>query len=73
VTIISGGIKDNVLPSSATARGKHIEIDESLLTLPFLVNHRIAIHETPEEVVEFDRAVINNPNGKYVDYLKRKR
>jgi len=46
VTMISGGIKDNVLPSSATA----------------IVNHRIALHQTVEDVLEYDRKIINNPN-----------
>jgi carboxypeptidase PM20D1 len=45
VTIIEGGVKANVLPIRARA----------------LVNHRILPGETPESVVERDRAVIDDP------------
>lgn len=45
VTLIGGGTKENVLPDSATA----------------YINHRIHPHQSIEEVVEFDRRIVNDP------------
>lgn len=46
VTVINGGVKENVLPSSAEA----------------LVNHRIHPMQTVADVIEYDRQLINDPN-----------
>jgi len=45
VTLINGGIKTNVLPLTANAS----------------VNHRISSHQTPEDVLEYDRKIVNDP------------
>lgn len=45
VTVIEGGVKANVLPPRATAR----------------INHRVMIGETPEGVVDYLEAVIDDP------------
>lgn len=45
VTTIQGGTKENVLPDSASA----------------IINHRVHQAQTPEEIIEFDRRLINDP------------
>lgn len=45
VTMVQGGTKENVLPDSASA----------------IINHRIHQAQTIEEVIEFDKKLINDP------------
>ncbi|CAL4076143.1 unnamed protein product, partial [Meganyctiphanes norvegica] len=48
VTIVQAGVKENVIPTSASA----------------IINHRVHPGQTLEEVLEYDRAVINDPQVK---------
>jgi carboxypeptidase PM20D1 len=48
VTMFSGGIKENVLPNYASTT----------------VNHRVAHHQTIEDVLNHDRSVIDDPDVK---------